>query len=71
MMGTDDASRVWGAVAEAWDAEVDEVDDHSAPATDALFERLDIQPGTELLELAAGPGSLARRWSDALSLIHI
>lgn len=65
-MGTEETARTWSAVAEAWDVEVDEVDDHSAPATEALFERLAIRPGDAVLELAAGPGSLAARWSRAV-----
>jgi SAM-dependent methyltransferase len=51
-------------VAEAWDANVDDIDGHSAPATAALFDRLAVQPGDEVLELAAGPGSLGVTWSQ-------
>jgi SAM-dependent methyltransferase len=53
----------WTAVAAAWDANVDEIDEHSAAATTMVIERLDVQPGDTLLELAAGPGSLGATWS--------
>ncbi|MBI5088350.1 MAG: class I SAM-dependent methyltransferase [Actinobacteria bacterium] len=44
------AAEDWSAVAGAWDDRVDFVDRHSVAAT--------------VLELAAGPGSLAPRWSQ-------
>ena len=40
------------------------MDEHSASATDALLNRLAVQPGDRVLELAAGPGSLGGRWSE-------
>jgi SAM-dependent methyltransferase len=52
------AASQWSAVAEAWDANVDEVDSHTADATAALLDRAGIRPGDRVLELAAGPGSL-------------
>jgi len=52
------AARDWSSVAEAWGANVDEVDTHAADATAALLARVDIRPGHRVLELAAGPGSL-------------
>ena len=61
-----DAAEIWSAVADAWEEEVDDVDDHSAPATEALFARLDVRPGDAVLEVAAGPGSLAGRWAEAV-----
>lgn len=63
MIETGDAAREWSAVAAAWDERVDEVDEHSAVATAALLERLDVRPGERVLELAAGPGSLGPTWS--------
>src|SRR5215207_6425 len=36
-----DAAHAWTAVAAAWDANADEIDDHSAAATDELVTRLD------------------------------
>lgn len=48
-------ARDWSAVAEAWDAYADKVD-VTAEATATLFERVAIQPGDRVLELAAGPG---------------
>ncbi len=54
----------WSAVAEAWDANVDEVDQYSVEATDALLARLSPRPGDRVLELASGPGSLGSAWSS-------
>jgi SAM-dependent methyltransferase len=62
-----DANRVaddWTAVAPAWDLHVDNVDDDSAALTAALLDRLAVQPGERVLELAAGPGSLGAQWSQ-------
>lgn len=57
------AAKAWTAVAGAWDAHVDDVDSHSVAATAALLERVAVQPGDRVLELAAGPGSLGATWS--------
>ena len=59
-----DAAAAWSLVAEAWDTGVEYVDEHSAAATAALIQRVAIAPGDRVLELAAGPGSLAGTWSD-------
>lgn len=53
----------WSAVAQAWDSNTDEIDDHTATATDALVQAVGIRAGDRLLELAAGPGALGGRWS--------
>src|SRR6476659_3699867 len=53
----------WSSVAEAWDANIDEVDDHSTAATTALLDRVAVRPGDRVLELASGPGSLGAEWS--------
>lgn len=61
-----DANRIaedWSAVATAWDVHVDEVDADSVVLTAALLDRLAVQPGERVLELAAGPGSLGARWA--------
>ena len=58
----------WSAVADAWDANVDEIDGHSAAATTTLLARLAVQPGDRVLELAAGPGSLGAIWSQLVGL---
>ena len=63
MSNITETARDWSAVAAAWDANVDEVDDHSIAATDALLDRVAVQPGDRVLELAAGPGSLGPTWS--------
>lgn len=59
-----DPARDWSAVAQAWASNVDEVDEHSVNATNALFDRLGVQAGDRVLELAAGPGSLGAKWSE-------
>ncbi|HUZ10331.1 MAG TPA: methyltransferase domain-containing protein [Acidimicrobiales bacterium] len=59
-----DLAQAWTAVAEAWDANVDDVDGHSVEATAALLDRVGLQPGDRVLELAAGPGSLGATWSQ-------
>jgi ubiquinone/menaquinone biosynthesis C-methylase UbiE len=61
-----DASRIaddWSAVARSWDVHVDEVDADSIVMTAALLDRLAVQQGERVLELAAGPGSLGAQWS--------
>jgi SAM-dependent methyltransferase len=57
------AARDWSGVAQAWDTHADEVDGSSAAATTALVDRLAVQPGDRVLEVAAGPGSLGPMWS--------
>ena len=64
MSDTATVAQDWTDVAAAWDAHVDEVDDHSAAATAALLERVAVQPGDRVLELAAGPGTLGATWSQ-------
>ena len=63
MTRTIDPASDWDRVAAAWDAHVDDVDGPSARATAALLDRLAVQPGDRVLELAAGPGSLGDTWS--------
>src|SRR5512143_3592880 len=63
MTDTLGSARDWSLVAEAWDANVDDVDEHSIAATVALLDRLGVRPGERVLELAAGPGSLGATWS--------
>jgi ubiquinone/menaquinone biosynthesis C-methylase UbiE len=58
-----DPAQAWSAVAEAWDANTDYIDEHSVQATDALLDRVAVQPGERVLELAAGPGTLGATWS--------
>src|SRR5882762_8474624 len=59
-----DPAQAWSAVAEAWDANVDDVDGHSVEATAALLDRVSVRSGERVLELAAGPGSLGATWSQ-------
>ena len=56
-------AQAWSEVAQAWDANVDGVDEHSIEATATLLARVAVQPGERVLELAAGPGSLGDTWS--------
>jgi len=63
MANTDQVAREWSAVARAWDAHVEHVDDHSVAATAALLDRVGARRGDRVLELAAGPGSLGAAWS--------
>ena len=53
----------WSAVAAAWDADADYVNEHSVESTRAMIDRLAVKPGERVLELAAGPGSLGGTWS--------
>ncbi len=59
-----DPARAWSAVAQAWDANVDGVDEHSVQATAALLDCVSVRSGERVLELAAGPGSLGDTWSQ-------
>lgn len=54
----------WSAVARAWDCNTDYIDNHSVVATEALIAAASVRLGDQLLELAAGPGGLGRRWSE-------
>jgi SAM-dependent methyltransferase len=56
-------AQAWSAVAEAWDANTDYIDNHTVEATTALLHRVSVQPGERVLELAAGPGTLGDTWS--------
>lgn len=61
--GAAPSTDLWSGVAAAWDTHVDVVDDQSRDETAALLERLAVHAGDAVLELAAGPGSLAATWS--------
>ncbi len=58
------AASVWSAVAGAWEANAAYVDDHTADATTAMLDRLAVEPGDRLLELASGPGTLGTTLAD-------
>lgn len=64
MATTTDPVKDWSAVAAAWEGAVDEVERHTAPPTQVLLEGVAVAAGDRLLELAAGPGSLAATWSS-------
>jgi ubiquinone/menaquinone biosynthesis C-methylase UbiE len=53
----------WSAVALAWDENVDYIESHSAAATQALVDALEVRAGDRVLELACGPGTLGATWS--------
>lgn len=56
----------WSAVAPAWEKHANDESrrDAEAAKTDALLERLDIEPGARVLELGAGAGQLGLRLAD-------
>lgn len=64
MADVEEVATVWDAVAPAWDASVDYVNDHAAEATAALLDGVDVHPGDRLVELAGGPGTMGARWSE-------
>ncbi len=64
MTDISDPARDWSSVAAAWDANVDEIDGHTVEAIAGLFDRVAVQPGERVLELAAGPGSMGATWSQ-------
>lgn len=58
-------SEMWNSVAGAWDQQADFVDVYLAAPTDALLGAAGIGPGSEVIELACGPGGAgiaAARW---------
>jgi SAM-dependent methyltransferase len=48
--------RMWAAVADAWAAHADEVDERGAELTEAMLERTHPRPGERVLERACGVG---------------
>src|SRR4051812_8354409 len=54
----------WSAVAHAWDARSDYVEESTATMTDALVDGVAVRSGDRILELAAGAGTLGARWSQ-------
>jgi SAM-dependent methyltransferase len=63
MHDTTIVERDWSAVAASWDNLVAYVDGHSGELTAALVERVAPKPGDRVLEVGAGPGSLAATWA--------
>jgi SAM-dependent methyltransferase len=49
-------SEMWNSVAPGWEANAEFVDEHLAPATEALLDAAGIVEGNAVLDLAAGPG---------------
>jgi ubiquinone/menaquinone biosynthesis C-methylase UbiE len=54
----------WSAVAPAWDAKDEYVEDNTAAATEALLAAVAVQPGDRVLELATGAGTLGATWAQ-------
>jgi len=53
----------WSGVAGAWNERADYTECPVSATTDALFAKLAVHPGDRVIELAAGPGTLAPTWS--------
>jgi SAM-dependent methyltransferase len=64
MRATTSPAEHWSAVADVWDSNIDYIESHTVAATEALVEATSVRPGDQLLELAAGPGTLGARWSQ-------
>ena len=64
MSGIRDPADDWSAVALAWDDNIDDIESHTAVATQALVASIAVRTGDRVLELAAGPGSLGATWSQ-------
>lgn len=61
---TSTPAEVWSDVASAWSRHADHVEASTVAVTEALVEAADVHEGDQVLELAAGPGVLAPRWSS-------
>ena len=49
-------SEIWNSAAPGWEANAQFVDEHLAPATEALLDAAGVGAGDAVLDLAAGPG---------------
>jgi ubiquinone/menaquinone biosynthesis C-methylase UbiE len=49
-------SEMWNSVAPGWDANAEFVDQHLAPATEAMLNAAGIKEGDDVLDLGCGPG---------------
>lgn len=52
----DGVSEMWNGVADGWEQQADLVDRHTGAATEAMLDAAAIGPGTDVLDLACGPG---------------
>src|SRR5262245_10048964 len=53
----------WSMVADAWDTYRDRIETNHTAESALMLERLAVQPGDRVLELACGTGALAATWS--------
>jgi SAM-dependent methyltransferase len=57
----------WEHAAAGWISERDRMRERMVPVTDWLLDRLELQPGITVLELAAGPGDVGIRVAESLA----
>jgi SAM-dependent methyltransferase len=57
----------WEQAAAGWTAERERMRERMAPVTDWLVDHLELQPGLDVLELAAGPGDVGIRVAESLA----
>ena len=55
-MSEDQVRARWERSGEGWRSRADEILDFGMPVSTAMIDRLGLQPGQTVLELAAGPG---------------
>ena len=68
---TDEPVAAWDAVAAAWGEHSEKLDAQLAAATTWMIERLDVQPGNTVLDLAAGAGSFGFRLAREVTGIRL
>ena len=66
MTETNSVAEDWTAVATAWEDAAENTESKVVAPTEALIDAVAVRPGERVLELAAGPGALGARWSEAV-----
>jgi SAM-dependent methyltransferase len=61
------SSENWEHAAAGWISERERMRERMVPVTDWLVDRLELQPGITVLELAAGPGDVGIRVAESLA----